>query len=94
MRAGKLVYGFDTLKENIKLNNVFLVFTASDLSPKTVKEVKFFANKDNLPHLPLSKTMEEIEGIIGKKTGIIGITDRGFAEKLSLIYNETEDITI
>lgn len=91
MRAKKLLYGFDTVKEGVQNGSVKLLLTASDLSAKTVKEVVFLAGKYNLPHLPLPKTMEEIAGVIGKKTGVIGIADQGFADKLMLIHNETEE---
>ena len=35
--------------------------------------------------------MEQIAGIIGRKTGVIGVTDQGFAAKLTLAHNETEE---
>ena len=91
MRAKKLLYGFDTVKEGVQNGSVRLLLTASDLSAKTVKEVVFLAGKYHLPHLPLPKTMEEIAGVIGKKTGVIGIADQGFTDKLMLIHNETEE---
>lgn len=92
MRAKKLVYGFDTVNENAKAKNVFLLLTASDLSPKTAKEVLFIANKENIPHLYLEKTMDDLENLIGKKTGVLGITDHGFAQ--NLIQNKTEESNI
>lgn len=93
-RAQKLLYGFDTVKEGVISGKVHLLFTASDLSPKTVKEVAFLAGKYSIPHLSLAKTMEQIAAIIGKKTGVIGIADKGFADKLMLIHNETEESNI
>ncbi len=89
MRARKLVYGFDTVKENIK--SIHLLLLASDLSQKTAKEVNFLATKENIEVLNLDKTMEEISKLIGKKTGIIGICDEGFAAKLTSLYKETEE---
>ena len=94
MRAKKLLYGFDTVKEGVQNGSVKLLLTASDLSAKTVKEVAYLAGKHNLPHLPLDKTMEEVAGTIGKKTGVIGMADQGFADKLMLIHNETEEPNI
>ncbi len=94
MRAKKLLYGFDTVKEGVQNGSVKLLLTASDLSLKTVKEVAYLAGKHTLPHLPIPKTMEEIAGVIGKKTGVIGIADQGFADKLMLIHNETEEPNI
>ncbi len=90
MRARKLIYGFDTVKENIA--NIYLLLTASDLSEKTVKEVNFLATKENIPLIFLPLTMEETGKLIGKKTGIIGIKDEGFAEKLIKIKTEETNI--
>jgi len=87
MRARKLLYGFDTVKENLK--DIHLLLLASDLSQKTAKEVNFSAK--DIPIFTLDKTMEEIKALIGKKTGIIGINDEGFAKKLISIMNETEE---
>ena len=78
----------------IEVRENCLLLTASDLSLKTVKEVAYLAGKHTLPHLPIPKTMEEIAGVIGKKTGVIGIADQGFADKLMLIHNETEEPNI
>ena len=86
MRARKLIYGFDTVKENV--GEIHLLLTASDLSPKTTKEVIFLAEKHSVSHLALEKTMQEIGNLIGKKTGIIGIADEGFAKKLTSLYKE------
>ncbi len=94
MRAKKLLYGFDTVKEGVQNGSVRLLLTASDLSQKTIKEAVYLAGKYRLPHLPLPNTMEEIAGMIGKKTGVIGIADQGFADKLMLIHNETEEPNI
>lgn len=94
MRAKKLLYGFDTVKDGVQNGSVKLLLTASDLSQKTKKEAIYLSGKYRLPHLSLPKTMGEIAGIIGKKTGVIGIADQGFADKLTLIHNETEEPSI
>lgn len=43
-KAGKLVIGFDAVKEAVYGGNASCVITASDISAKTLKEVKFFCN--------------------------------------------------
>ena len=65
--------------------------TARELSPKTVKEVRFLAEKLSVPWLALPHTLEEMPRVIGRKTGVIGVTDQGFAAKLTLAHNETEE---
>jgi ribosomal protein L7Ae-like RNA K-turn-binding protein len=82
MRAKKLTFGFDTVKEAVKAGSVYLLLTASDLSDKTVKEVRFLGEKMGIPVLPLDKTQEEMRFVIGKFTGVLAITDEGLARSL------------
>jgi len=82
MRAKKLSFGFDTVKEAVKAGSVFLLLTASDLSEKTIKEVRFLAEKHEIPYLPLDKTQEEMRFVIGKFTGVLAVTDEGLVKSL------------
>ena len=90
-KANKLLYGFDTVREAARDGQIYLFLTASDLSPKTEKEIRFLSDKLHIPHLTLQAGMSEIAAVIGKKTGIIGITEPGFSKKLVSIHNETEE---
>lgn len=89
MRAKKLTFGFDTVKQSVLFDEVFLLMAASDLSPKTEKEVRYLAEQNGVPFLALPETMEDVAKMIGKKTGVIGITEEGFAKKL-LSYRELD----
>ncbi len=91
MRAGKLAYGFGTVKAAVSGGRAFLLLTAADLSPKTRKEVDYLSARYGVPHLCLAAGMDGIAHIIGRKTGVIGITDQGLADRLMLTHNETED---
>lgn len=82
MRAGKLTFGFDTVKAAVQSGQVFLLMTAADLSPKTVKETRFLAEHHQIPWLPLPLAMEDLAAAIGKKTGVIAITEEGLAARL------------
>lgn len=91
MRARRLAFGFETVRAAVKNGKVTLLLTASDLSEKSVKEVDFLSRTYSVPHLRLDLSMEDIARTIGKKTGIIGITDPGFGTKLMQTYHETEE---
>ena len=91
MRARRLVYGFETVKAAVLEGRVALLLTAADLSPKTRKEVGYLGAQHCIPHLCLTAAIDGMAHIIGRKTGVIGITDKGFADRLMLTYNETED---
>ena len=82
MRAGKLSFGYDTVKAAVQEGKVFLLLTASDLSEKSGKEVRYLSEHYEIPLLPLPKTQAELRGIIGKLTGILAVTDKGLAQSL------------
>ena len=83
-KAGRLAYGYDTVKNAVRGRKARLVLTASDLSPKTRSNVAFFCG-DKIPLIALSRTMEQLSAAVGKPAGIVALTDEGFA-KLILGY--------
>lgn len=87
-KAGKMVMGFDSVKEALQLHKAKAVLVASDLSAKSEKEVRFFAEKNNTPVIKISSSISEIEFGLGKKVGIIGICDEGFAAKITELTAE------
>ncbi len=94
-KAGKLVMGFDPMKEALAGGKACAVIIASDISPKTEKEVRFFSDKKNIPVAVTSMTLDEIHFVIGKKAGILTVCDKGFAEKaLALCESENTDKSI
>ena len=91
-KAGKLVMGFDPMKDALAGNKACAVIIASNISPKTEKEVRFFSGKKNIPVARTAMTLDEVYFTIGKKAGILTICDKGFAEKaLSICENENTD---
>jgi len=82
-KAGRMTMGFDSVKESILTGKAKAVFLASDISAKTEKEVRFFAGRASVSTERIDATVEEIEFFTGKKAGVIGICDEGFARKLT-----------
>ena len=80
-RAGRLVAGFDAVKELIISKKAKCVLLACDLSPKTEKELHFAA-QDAVPFLTIGLSKEEIGHAIGfeKSVGVIATEDKGFAK--------------
>lgn len=81
-RAGKLQLGFDQVKDAAQAGEVKAVFVASDLSDKSKKEVCFFCSKVNVPVYCLPVTKDEIKIAVSKGSGVLGITEEGFARNL------------
>ena len=82
-KAGRLTVGFDMSVEAIKKGKAELVILASDISPKTEKEIRFFAAKKNTAVLKSDMTMEELGSVQGRKTGIAAVCDKGFAARFT-----------
>lgn len=96
-KAGQLSLGFDPMKEALVCGKARAVLTASDISPKTEKEARFFSDKHGVPVRKTEMTSEDIYCALGKKAVIVTILGEGFAEKaLSLCHEinntETEDV--
>lgn len=82
-KAARLTMGFDPAKESVMTDKARLIVLAADLSPKTEKEIRFFADKKNVSVLKTDISISEMYSGIGKKVGVIAICDDGFAKKLT-----------
>jgi ribosomal protein L30E len=71
--------GFDAVVEEIKSpkNKVCGVLTASDLSEKTKKEVRFECGRAGITVNEIPETLDELKGITGKRAGVIAVLDEG-----------------
>ena len=82
-KAGKLVMGMDMVKDACNTGTAKAVFASTDFSTKSLKEVKFFCEKTNKKLFSLDYTMDEMGFCIGKRAGVIAVTDSGFAKSIS-----------
>ena len=90
-KAGRLVMGFDPAKEALAEGKAKLVLLAENISPKTEKEINFFAAKINVPVMRSGCTQEDFFNGIGKKVGIVTICDEGFSKKAAVLANEPQE---
>lgn len=90
-KAGQLSMGFDPMKEALANGKAAAVIVAADISPKTEKEVRYFADRKQVPVAKTKCTIDEIHFCVGKKAGILTVCGEGFAKKaLDICGNETE----
>jgi len=80
-RAGKLIVGFDAVVADIDKAAGILV--AADLSAKSKKEITFHCTKHSKKLVEINHTMNEIEAVLNKKTGIIAVLDNGLFTSLN-----------
>lgn len=87
-KAGRLCYGFEASVSAVKASKSSLLLAAEDVSPKSLKEVAFFANKYGVPHAVLSGIdIKTVSDAVGRRCGIISVNDQGFAEGILKALN-------
>lgn len=85
IKAGKAVKGFDSAKEAVLNGKAYCVLTAYDVSPKTLKEVRFMCGKNDISVLVTELEKAEIGILCGKETAVIAVCDKGFSEGFTKI---------
>ena len=77
-KSGKLVTGFDSVKQAVADGNAKMVMVTQDTSEKTIKRVQYFClDIINVNIIPL--TQFEASQITNKLTGIFAVTDSNIA---------------
>ena len=82
-KAGKLALGMDMAKDGCRSGNAFAVFAASDLSEKSLKELRYYCGRYSVKLYALGMTMDEIGDALRKRSGIVTVSDKGFAQSLA-----------
>lgn len=75
--------GFDAAVGEIKKRTAGGVVLASDVSPKTEKEVMFHAGESGIKVLKAGFDMDEAKLAIGKRAGVFFVTDEGLFGSIS-----------
>ncbi len=79
-RAGKLVLGFDAVKDAAQHGTLHGILLAADCAARTEKEIRFHCPQLSCERLPFS--MEALTAFFTKRTAVFGVTDEGFARLL------------
>ena len=86
-RAGRLILGFDMVKQAVMDGRAQLVVTASDLSDKTLKEIGRICEEWEAPVRQVPSTMDQLWMELNKRVGVAAIADQGFADKLEKLLD-------
>ncbi len=82
-KAGKLAVGTAATTDAIKRGKARLAITASDISAKSAKEIRFLCDKHDVNFINPQLTTYDITAAIGTKAGIIALLDDGFAKSIA-----------
>ena len=82
-KAGKLVAGMDMVKDAVAARRIRMVFVASDLAPRSLKEIRFVCrptdeNPQGVQVIPMNIAMDDMAVQIGRRSGILAVADTGF----------------
>ncbi|MBQ6897240.1 MAG: ribosomal L7Ae/L30e/S12e/Gadd45 family protein [Oscillospiraceae bacterium] len=77
-KSGKLIYGFDPVKQAVADKTAKMVFVTSDTSEKTVKRVQQFCQGITDVNVT-SLTQFEVSQITNKLTGVFAVVDENIA---------------
>lgn len=86
-RAGKLTLGMDEVKNACKNGKALGVLVATDVSPKSLKEIAFVCEMEDVALYSAGMTMDEIGSALGKCFGIIAVNDAGFMKSMAKKIN-------
>ena len=88
-KAGKLICGFDAAVEAMENGEGYLLLTASEISPKTEKEIIYKAKSANFCVYKLPYIMADMELLSKKRVGIFAITDENLAKLIEKAFINT-----
>ena len=80
-KAGRVIMGFDAVKEAALEKGVSCVIVTDNISLKTLKEVKFFCNNTKTKIIKLGISSEDVFDAIGKESVVLAIADYGFSKR-------------
>ena len=83
-KAGKLSFGSRAALAAAQSGKARLIIVSGSVSPKSQKEITFFADKYNLPVRVLSEDMQTVSSAVGKACGVLSVNDRNFADSIFL----------
>lgn len=90
-KAGKVVCGMDSVLEEIFKKNVKLVIVAEDASEKTIKNIKYYCNKEDVELFIYGTIFENSKSIGKQNKAIIGIKDQNLAEAIKKVIHGGEE---
>ena len=90
-KAGKIIAGMDIVLDNLAKKKVKLVIVAEDASEKTIKNIKYYCEKENVELLIFGNISENSKSIGKHNKAIIGILDKNLADSVQKVIHGGEE---
>ena len=81
-KAGKMLSGTDLVLEEMAKRHVELVIVAEDSSPKTIKNMKYYCDKENVEMIIYGTILDNSKAIGKHNKAVIGINDKNLANAI------------
>ena len=81
-KAGKMLSGTDLVLEEMAKKHVELVIIASDDSEKTIKNMKYYCDKENVEMIIYGTIFDNSKAIGKHNKAVIGIKDKNLADAI------------
>ncbi len=82
-KAGKLSYGQAAAIESAQRKKARLMAVSGEISPKSLKEIKFYADKASIKTVVLKDTsITALSAAVGRSCGALSVNDGSFAEAI------------
>lgn len=88
-KAGKIIPGFDAVKDAIYEGNVSCVIVTEDISDKTLKEIRFICKNCNVDIVELELDSYDMFDVAGKQVVVAAVCDFGFATRIRALGTVT-----
>lgn len=93
-KAGKLELGSEAVKQAVRRRRAKLVLVSADLSENTAAAAGREAERNGVRTAALPAKMNAVRDAVGRRAGLIAVTDSGFAEALLKLCAEDRGGTI
>lgn len=81
-KAGKVLSGTDLVLEEMAKKHVELVIVAGDSSLKTIKNIKYYCDKENVEMIIYGTIFDNSRAIGKHNKAVIGIKDKNLADAI------------
>lgn len=89
-KAGKILAGTDLVLEEMSKGRVCLVIVAEDASQKTIKNIKYYCNKENVKIIIYGTIFDNSKAIGKNNKAVIGIKDINLADAIIKVIHGGE----
>ena len=88
VKAGKMTFGYNLTEADIKKGKCALVLVADDISERTLKNTAMLCEKSGIDMIKINRDMDMIAKSLGKRSGVLSVTDANFAKRIKELSAE------